>query len=109
MVIAIDFDGTIVEHEFPNIGPLKEGSKEALKAFKKAGHKIAIWTCRQGDDERQVRQFLRDNNIPYDSVNTPVAGYDLGTRKIFADLYIDDKGLRYEDNWAELRKLITGK
>ncbi len=109
MIIAVDFDGTVVNHEYPKIGPLKEGVREALTAFKKAGHKIAIWTCRAGEEEREVRLFLNENKIPYDTVNTPVQGSDLGTRKIYADVYIDDKGLRFEDNWDEIRRLITGR
>ena len=59
MIIAIDFDGTIVEHEYPEIGPLKEGAVKALKAFKKAGHKIAIWTCRKGQEERALHRAYR--------------------------------------------------
>ncbi len=109
MIIGVDFDGTIVQHEYPEIGPIKPGAKEALKAFKKAGHQIFIWTCRHGEEEREVRQFLLKNNIPFDTINTPIPGSDLGTRKIYADIYIDDKGLRFDDNWDELRKLITGR
>lgn len=109
MIIAVDFDGTVVEHEYPRIGTVKPGAKKALKALKKAGHKIVIWTCRQGAEERMVRTFLIDNGIPFDSVNTPIPGSDLGTRKIYADLYIDDKGLRFEDNWEEIQRLIVGK
>ncbi len=109
MVIAIDFDGTIVEHQFPKIGPLKPGAVKAIKAFKKAGHKIAIWTCRQGQTEQDVRLFLIQNDIPFDTINMPVPGSDLATRKIYADLYIDDKGLRYEENWDDIRRLVTGK
>lgn len=109
MVIAVDFDGTVVNHEFPAIGSLKEGAKEALIALKKAGHKIIIWTCRAGQHERDVRAFLLENDIPFDSINNPVMGADLGTRKVYADLYIDDKAVRFEDNWPELRRFITGK
>jgi len=109
MVIAVDFDGTIVEHEFPDIGPLKPGAVDALKAFKKAGHQIVIWTCRKGEEERQLRSFLLEKRIPFDTVNTPVPGFDLGTRKIYADIYIDDKGFRFQENWDELRKMITGR
>jgi len=109
MIIAIDFDGTLVEHEFPHIGPLKPGAVEALRAFKKAGHQIIIWTCRQGSDEQEVRLFLLQNKIPFDTINTPIPGYDLATRKLYADIYIDDKGLRFEDNWEEIRRLILGR
>ncbi len=109
MIIAVDFDGTLVDHEYPRIGALKEGGREALKAFKKAGHKIVIWTCRSGESEAEVRRFLIDNGIPFDSINTPAPGTDLSTRKIYADIYIDDKGMRFEDNWEEMRRLIVGK
>lgn len=109
MIIAVDFDGTLVDHKFPDIGALKPGAKEALAAFKKAGHKIAIWTCRSGEQERAVRVFLNENDIPFDTVNSPAPGADLGTRKIYADVYIDDKGFRFEDNWDELRRLLTGR
>ena len=109
MVIAIDFDGTVVDHEFPRIGALKPGAREALQAFRKAGHKIIIWTCRHGAHEKEVRVFLTENDIPFDTINNPIMGADLGTRKVYADLYIDDKGIRYEDNWDELRRFITGK
>ena len=109
MIIAVDFDGTVVEHQYPDIGPLKPGAKEALKAFKLAGHKIAIWTCRMGQEEKDVRAFLSVNDIPFDTINNPIMGADLGTRKIYADLYIDDKGLHFDDNWDEIRRNITGK
>lgn len=109
MVIAIDFDGTVVDHEFPRIGKLKPGAREALQAFRKAGHKIIIWTCRHGQHEKDVRVFLTENDIPFDTINNPIMGADLGTRKVYADLYIDDKGLRFEDNWDEMRRFITGK
>ncbi len=108
MILAVDFDGTVVDHEYPKIGKLKTGAREALKAFKKKGHKIAIWTCRQGQEERDVREFLIEHDVPFDSINTAVPGADLGTRKIYADVYIDDKGIRFEDNWEEIKKFING-
>ena len=109
MILAIDFDGTLVDHEYPKIGALKPGAKEALLAFKKAGHKIVIWTCRAGEEERAVRQFMNDNGVPYDVLNAAAPGADLGTRKIYADVYIDDKCMRFDDNWEDLRRLIVGK
>ncbi len=109
MIIAVDFDGTVVDHKYPDIGALKTGAREALKAFKKGGHKIAIWTCRAGKEEQAVREFLIQNDLPFDSINTPVPGSDLGTRKIYADVYIDDKAVRFEDNWDEMRRLIAGR
>ena len=107
MIIAVDFDGTIVEHEFPEIGPLKEGAAKALRAIKKAGHRIVIWTCRKGKEEGQLRTFLLEKNIPFDTINTPIPGFDIDTRKIYADVYIDDRSIRFSENWEELRKKLT--
>lgn len=109
MIIAVDFDGTVVTHRYPKIGELKPGAKEALVAFHDAGHKIIIWTCRNGQHEREVREFLMTNEIPFDTINNPIMGADMGTRKVFADMYIDDKGVRFEDNWADIKLRITGK
>jgi haloacid dehalogenase-like hydrolase len=108
VIIAVDFDGTVVDHKYPKIGALKPGAKEALKAFHDAGHKIIIWTCRAGQEERDVRAFLQANEIPFDTVNNPIMGADLGTRKVYADLYIDDKGIQFDENWDELKRVITG-
>ena len=107
MIIAVDFDGTVVKHAYPKIGTLKEGAKEALVAFHEAGHKIIIWTCRAGQEERDVRAFLQANEIPFDTINNPIMGADLGTRKVYADLYIDDKGIQFDENWDEIKRVIT--
>ncbi len=109
MIIAVDFDGTIVAHKYPKIGGLKPGAKEALQAFRAAGHKIIIWTCRAGQEEKDVRAFLQAHDIPFDTVNNPIMGADLGTRKVYADLYIDDKGVQFDENWDEIQRVITGK
>ncbi len=108
MIIAVDFDGTVVSHRYPKIGELKEGAKEALVAFHEAGHKIIIWTCRTGQQERDVRSFLQENGIPFDTINNPIMGADMGTRKVFADMYIDDKAVQFDDNWVDLKRIITG-
>jgi ribonucleotide monophosphatase NagD (HAD superfamily) len=108
VIIAVDFDGTVVSHRYPKIGELKEGAKEALVAFHEAGHKIIIWTCRSGQQEKEVREFLQGNGIPFDTINNPIMGADMGTRKVFADMYIDDKGIQFDDNWADLKRIITG-
>ena len=107
MIIAIDFDGTIVEHEYPKIGKIKEGAKEAIQAFKDRGHHIIINTCRKGKEEAEAKEWMIMNGIPFDEFNEPVEGYDLGTRKLYADIYIDDKAVRFSNNWADLKTWIV--
>lgn len=88
---AFDFDGTIVEKDFPKIGAIKE--KEVLymdEIWKEISNVIIIWTCRSGDYLDQMRVFLLENNIPFDFINeNPL--FDTGSRKVFAHKYIDDR------------------
>lgn len=103
--IAIDFDGTIVEFKFPDIGGLKPFAKETIKVLKEKGHRIIIWSCRGKDKEDEVRIFLEENEIPYDVINDhtsedkeriPDLNY---IRKVFADIYIDDRNIFWIDDW----------
>lgn len=94
-VIAVDFDGTIVESKFPKIGRLKKEIADRVRQEKAKGNVIIIWTCRGGEKLNEALQFLTDNNIPYDYVNeNPLNPYGDTTRKIFADEYWDDKAVR---------------
>lgn len=88
---AFDFDGTIVENKFPNIGEIISGQVERLnKLWEDLSNIIIIWTCRSGDYENQIRAFLLKNKIPFDFINkNPI--FDTGSRKIFAHTYHDDR------------------
>lgn len=119
--IAVDFDGTICDHAFPHIGKIKSGVKEALTIFKELGYLICIWSCRTchyhydifgGNEtiptlerERVVEmiQFLKDNEIPYDFIDDGSKG------KPSADFYIDDKAIRYQNNWDAIAKYVKAK
>jgi galactitol-specific phosphotransferase system IIB component len=99
--IAIDFDGTIATDSYPELGTLLPKADFVLRKICIYGGKIAIWTCRSGPDENKVKKFLADNNIPYDHFNEPfpeieaLYANDLGitSRKVCADLYIDNKDI----------------
>lgn len=118
-VIAIDFDGTIVEHEFPFIGELKEDAKEIIQLLKREGHGIIIWTCRTSQNSYthvmgskptifDVREFLIANEIPFDTINHNIPGNGFEPApKVWADFYIDDKNLGGFIPWKEAYNLIT--
>jgi len=120
LIIAVDFDGTIVNHRFPRIGSLMPGAKDALNRLHDAGHKIIIWTCRNHtepdhpdwDDApiSRVMWFLKNNGIPFDSINEnhPDMGFWLQSRKIYADIYIDDKNIGGFPGWGVVEDLIDG-
>jgi hypothetical protein len=103
----IDFDGTIVDFAYPEIGALKDGVKESLQKIKQMGLQIHIFSSRMSiyvterpeDREKQVRiieDFLDENEIPYDKV--------LNVDKPPAYVYIDDKAIGYRDNWNDVIK-----
>lgn len=97
MTIAVDFDGTIVADEYPQIGRLQSGAKDTLQRLHKEGHKIIIWTCRSGELLVEAINFLLWNEIPFDQVNDNlrenIEQYGGNSRKVCADVYIDDRCL----------------
>jgi hypothetical protein len=111
MIIAVDFDGTIAEHEYPNIGSIKKGAKETINKWYDAGHKIIIWTCRGGKEAKEASQFLKENGIKFHTINENADPSDDFNPypKVFAHLYIDDRGFRFTDdhyNWEYLSTKI---
>lgn len=103
LVIAIDFDGTIVEHEYPEIGELKYEAKDVINKLYEEGHSIIIWTCRSnanGHDFNDMIDFLIDNDIMYTEANENDEVVSYGCYpKIYADIYIDDRNLFHIDDW----------
>lgn len=88
---AFDFDGTIVEHKFPEVGKIiYEKANEMKELWKDIHNVIIVWTCRSGDYENQSKAFLLKHRIPFDFINeNPL--FDMGSRKIFAHVYHDDR------------------
>jgi predicted mannosyl-3-phosphoglycerate phosphatase (HAD superfamily) len=111
---AIDFDGTIVKHKFPNIGEPLEDAFEVMKELKEAGWVLILSTCREDEGYKIERQFLknavdfcRENGIEFDGVNETPQECEFrpdGGRKVYADVYIDDRNLGGFPGWAAVRK-----
>lgn len=96
-VIAVDFDGTIAKTQYPKIiEPIKE-TIEFLKIAKNLGAKIVLWTCREGKVLDEAVQWCKSHSVPIDYVNENVPErikyFNNDSRKIGADLYIDDKSV----------------
>lgn len=88
--VAVDFDGTIVEHEFPAIGPPVPGALDALRWIQDC-HKLILYTMRSGDTLDQAIAWLKEHGIEPWSVNdNPTQRHWTDSRKVFAHLYIDD-------------------
>ena len=111
LVLSIDFDGTICELSFPQVGSLKKDADTYIRKLHQDGHTIIINTCRSGKYEGLAQDFLDENEIPYHYVNSNLPKmielYGQDCRKISADIYIDDKCLMgLPDTWEEIYNLI---
>jgi len=111
MIIAIDFDGTIVHDKFPEIGEMVEGAREAINQLYSDGYTIIIWSCRTRVDKARAIEWLVKNGIKYHRFNEscPVnlAQYNgVDTRKVYADLYIDDRMLFKLPTWDEIYWIV---
>jgi hypothetical protein len=101
MVIAIDFDGTIVYNEYPEIGDLKFGAKKYINKLAKRGHEIIIWTCRSSaDDLNSMYRFLIKNKIDFGRINRNSDVVTFGCKpKIYANVFIDDRNVFWVPCW----------
>jgi hypothetical protein len=103
--IAVDFDGTIVDHEYPKIGKEKLFAFRTLKELEKKGARLILWTFRTGKELDEAVEYCRQNGIEFYAVNRnyPEEVFDESiSRKIDADLFIDDKNLGGFPGWSEV-------
>jgi len=103
--IAIDFDGTIVEHEYPKIGKDKLFAFETLKELQKHGALLILWTIRAGQELDEALEYCRNKGIEFYAVNKnyPEEEFENSvSRKINADVYIDDKNIGGFPGWSTI-------
>ena len=109
MIIAIDFDGTIVEHRYPKIGKEMPFALETIKALQKNQHQIILWTYRAGKELDEAIEFCKKKGVEFYAVNKnyPEEQFDETiSRKINADLYIDDRNIGGFPGWGEIYRMI---
>jgi hypothetical protein len=103
MIIAVDFDGTIVKHRYPKIGGKKYFAFETLKALQKQGHKIILWTFRSGKKLDEAVNFCKQNGVEFYAVNKSSPEELQGSKnlspKINADVFIDDRNFGGFPGW----------
>jgi hydroxymethylpyrimidine pyrophosphatase-like HAD family hydrolase len=106
-IISIDYDDTIVYADYPNIGAIKPHAREVINNLYNEGHFIIIWTCRSGHHEQMASMYLREMGVKFHHINENhpenIVQYDSDSRKIFADIYIDDKQLGgLPESWIDI-------
>lgn len=108
--IAVDFDGTIVEHDYPAIGKEKLFAFQTLKELGKMGAQLILWTFRTGKELDEAVEYCRKNGIEFYAVNKnyPEEIFDeTVSRKINADIYIDDKNVGGFPGWSEIWQMLN--
>ena len=103
--IGVDFDGTIVEDEYPGIGKPLIFAFDTLKKLQEQGHRLILWTYRHGKALDEAVAFCKKNGIVFYAVNKsfPEEEFDPKySRKINADLFIDDRNVGGMKGWGEI-------
>ncbi|GEQ87089.1 hypothetical protein ULMS_25970 [Patiriisocius marinistellae] len=109
--IAVDFDGTIVEDAYPKIGKPIIFAFDTIKKLQDKGHRVILWTYRKGKALDEAVAFCKENGITFYAVNMsfPEEEFDAAySRKINADIFIDDRNIGGMKSWGEIYQEITG-
>ena len=113
MTIAVDFDGTIVEDKYPQIGKERPFATATLKQLIKDGHYLILWTVRKGERLEEAVKWCEDRGVRFFAVNKDYADDELDqlhhSRKIKADLFIDDRSVTGLPDWGVIYQLISQK
>jgi hydroxymethylpyrimidine pyrophosphatase-like HAD family hydrolase len=113
MIIAVDFDGTIVEHKYPKIGKEIPFAIDTLKKLQyEHYHRLILWTVRVGNELDEALEYCRARGLEFYAANAnyPEEVFDdkAGSRKVKADMYIDDRNIGGLPDWGVIYQQITG-
>lgn len=108
MVIAVDFDGTIVEHEYPLIGKPIPFAIETLLQLQKDQHRLILWTVREGDLLEEALAYCAQRGLYFYAANENYPGEDREKtgRKLGADMFIDDRNLGGLPDWGVIYNAV---
>lgn len=114
MIIAVDFDGTIVEHKYPAIGKELPFAIETLKKLQKENHRLILWTVREGELLDDAVNFCKERGVEFFAVNRDypeekIENNNHFSRKLKADIWIDDRNLGGLPDWGTIYEMIHHK
>lgn len=118
IIIAVDFDGTVVKHKYPSVGETIEGAVDNLRKLTAKGHRIVLWTMRHGKELEDAVKWYEQNEIPLFGINNnPEQKEWTESPKAYAQLYIDDsalgcpmkfdKEMNWYVDWKRVNELLT--
>lgn len=111
MTIAVDFDGTICKHRYPQIGPEIPFAIDTLKQLQQDGHKLILWSVREGDLLTEALDWCKERGLTFYAVNRdyPEEEEDKNnhfSRKLKVDIFIDDRNLGGLPDWGTIYQMI---
>jgi hypothetical protein len=112
MIIAVDFDGTIVEHKYPEIGKEKPFAIQTLKRLQSERHMLILWTVREGKLLDEAVDFCRKRGLEFYAVNAnnpdeqKKDSQSTPCRKLRADMYIDDCNIGKLPDWGAIYEMV---
>ena len=113
MTIAVDFDGTIVEHRYPEFGKEKPFAIETLLQLQEDGNRLILWTSREGELLEKAVAFCHARGLDFYAINSnqPAGALFAGQAgtKIVADVYIDDRNIGGIPDWGTIYEIICKK
>ncbi|MFC2382398.1 MAG: BT0820 family HAD-type phosphatase [Porphyromonas sp.] len=114
MIIAVDFDGTIVRHRYPKIGEELPFATETLRMLIREGHRLILWTVREGKLLDEAVEWCRDRGVEFYAINRDFPEEDATgsgfSRKLKADLFIDDRSFGGLPDWGTIyHRIRAGK
>ncbi len=111
MIIAVDFDGTIVEHKYPAIGEELPFATATLRMLTEQNHQLILWTVRHGKLLQEAVEWCRERGVEFYAVNRnfpeEIVDNEEGYCKINAELFIDDRNLGGLPDWGNIYKMVT--
>lgn len=114
--IAVDFDGTIVTHEYPNIGSELPFATETLRMLIRDRHRLILWSVREGKLLQDAIDWCKERGVEFYAVNRDypeergVENNNHFSRKVKVDYFIDDRGIGGLPDWGQIYQIIsTGK
>ena|SRR3712207_1584365 len=112
MTIAVDFDGTIVEHEYPAIGAEIPFATETMRMLINDKHRLILWTVREGRLLEEAVNWCRERGVEFWAINKDYPEEESGknehfSRKLKADCFIDDRGIGGLPDWGQIYEIIS--
>ena len=113
MVIAVDFDGTIVEHKYPAIGRELPFATETLRMLIRDRHKLILWSVREGRLLDEAVEWCRERGVEFYAVNRDYPEesreHDSFSRKLKADLFIDVVNIGGLSDWGSINEMVRDR